>query len=258
MRSVLAISAAIALFASSAIASNADFNPVNFAAEAEAEVAAVPLGETFSTFRWMGEESLARESFDVNVKDATRIQVTDYKNRGDMFEVFDNGVSLGLTTKVDDNKDEEVFAATPEEALNDDRFSKGVFDLAKGDHKITIKAVGPYEAGTAAIRVLDHSNVAFHKKKGDDDDKEDDEDDEDEDEEEDDDKDGKKWHEGDSKKKHHKLYPGAGLDLSHTFTVTKTKWVIQMPTVIATETKSSDDYHHKGKKHHKKGKKDYK
>ncbi|CEP14144.1 hypothetical protein [Parasitella parasitica] len=324
MRTVFAISSAIALFATSAFASkNADFNPVNFVDE----VATTPASLTneFVTFRWKGEEAVAMESFDVNVENTARIQVTDFKNRGDMFEVFDNGQSLGMTTKVDALKDEEVFAATPEEALNDDRFSKGIFDLAKGEHKITIKAVGPYEAGTAAIRVLDQGNVAFHKKSGhDDDDDEDDDDDKkhghghhddddddddkkhghshkggDDDEEggkggwhkddenddeggkggwhkggDDDDEEGGKggwhkggddeeeggkggwhkggddeeeggwhkggddeeeggWHKG-GNKWNHKRPTDEEYDLSHTITLTKTKWVVQKPTHVGT------------------------
>lgn len=200
MRSVFAISSAIALFATSAFASeNADFNPVNFADKAVS--ASASLTNEFVNFRWKGEEATAQESFDLNVENTARIQVTDFKNRGDMFEIFDNGKSLGFTTKVDALKDEEVFAATPEEALNDERFSKGTFDLAKGEHKITIKAVGPYEAGTAAIRVLDHANVAFHKKEKDHDDDHDDDDDDDDKhdhkDDDDDDDDDKHDHKGD-------------------------------------------------------------
>jgi TATA-binding protein-associated factor Taf7 len=154
-----------------------------------------------------------------------------------MFEVFDNGKSLGVTTKVDNVKDEEVFAATPEEALKDDRFSKGTFDLSKGPHKITIKATGPYEAGTAAIRVLDHDNVAFHKKNkhhhdGDDEDNDDDDNDDDDDDEDDDDEDDhkKKWNKDDDededeKNKWEKKPTNEDIDLSHTVTYTKTKWV---------------------------------
>ncbi|CAO3653069.1 unnamed protein product [Mucor fragilis] len=197
MRTVFAISSAIALFAASAFASkNADFNPVNFVDTVAAAPAA--LTNEFAIFRWKGDEAVAKETFNVNVENTARIQVTDFKNRGDIFEVYDNGKSLGMTTKVDALKDEEVFAATPEEALNDDRFSKGIFDLAKGEHKITIKAMGPYEAGTAAIRMLDHANVDFHKKGGkghhdddDDDDKHDHKGDDD-DEDDDDDKHGHK------------------------------------------------------------------
>ncbi|GAA5809303.1 hypothetical protein MFLAVUS_002710 [Mucor flavus] len=307
MRSVFAITTAIALFAGSALATNADFNPVNFLEEA-ASVSA-PLTDAFVTFRWKGGESVARESFDLMVEHGARIQITDFKNRGDMFEIFDNGKSLGMTTKVDAMKDDQVFAATPEEALKDDRFSKGVFDLAKGAHKITIKANGPYEAGTAAIRVLNHSNVAFHKKGGkhddddeddkddkhhDDDDDEDDkhhDDDDDEDDkhhDDDDDDEDDKHHdhhdEDDDDKDYHKKggkggkggyggkggnggkggykqkgygpghghgpdkYPIQNIDLSHTMTLTKTKWVVEVPTLLPPmeEFPSYDhDYEHK-------------
>ena len=253
MRTVFAISTAIAFFISATHAANADFNPVNFAAQADSP--AVPLTNSFTTFRWKGEEAVAKESFELEVDDAARIQVTDYKNRGDSFEIFDNGVSIGTTNKVDVNKDEQVFAATPEEALNDERFSKGVFDLAKGSHVITIKATGPYEAGTAAIRLMDRAGIAFLKKSDknkhdddkddgddkddddkDDDDKDDDKDQDDEDEEKDygDKKKKKKW--GKKKSYHHKeeeeedKYPGHGLDLSHTITITKTKTVVVKAT----------------------------
>ncbi|KAG0814132.1 hypothetical protein G6F19_005252 [Rhizopus arrhizus] len=190
MRCIYTISAAIAFFAASVFAnSNADFNPVNFVAE---EVPS-SLTDSFVNFRWNGESAVAQQTFNLIVEDTARIQVTDFKNRGDRFEVFDNGKSLGTTSEVSAEADQEAFAATPEEALEDERFSKGVFTLEKGEHKITIKATGPYEAGTAAIRILDHANVAFHKKDDDDDDDDDDKDwhHDDDDDDDDDDKD---WH----------------------------------------------------------------
>ncbi|KAI8992419.1 hypothetical protein BDB01DRAFT_778396 [Pilobolus umbonatus] len=129
-----------------------------------------------------------------------------------MFEIFDNDMSLGYTSKVETTKD-DVFAATPEEALQDDRFSKGVFELSKGKHIITIKAEGPHEAGTAAIRVLNHAPVSFGKKKKD-----------------------------SNKKKtvtvtetlhvpaHTKHKHPIEFDTSHTITRTKTNWVVVTPT----------------------------
>lgn len=258
MRSVFAISTAIALFASTALAAqNADFEAMSFAAdEAAAAPAAAPaaLTDSFVTFRWKGESNVAAETFNLNLDSAARIQVTDFKNRGDMFEIFDNGKSLGKTTKVEIAKDDQVFAATPEEALKDDRFSKGIFDLAKGEHKITIKASGPYEAGTAAIRVLDHANVAFHKKnknhRGGDDDKKKHKGDDDEednhkkwgkdDDDEDDERDSHgRWRKGGDdgddedykygKHKWHKKPTHEEIDFSHTVTYTKTKWVKPTP-----------------------------
>lgn len=219
---------AIALSVSSAFAlKNADFNPVNFVAEGGV---ATTLNETFSTFRWKGDKAYAKESFEVNIDTPARVQVTDYKNRGDMFEIFDNGKSLGTTSKVDGKKDEDIFAGTPEEALLDERFSKGTFDLAAGKHKITVKAVGPYEAGTAAIRVLDQgiTSTGFYKKGGD----------EDDDEEEDGEGgDEKKWHKGgdddEGDKKWKDKHPTSEeIDLEHTITKTKTKWIVHKPTYI--------------------------
>ncbi|KAI9280757.1 hypothetical protein BY458DRAFT_487309 [Sporodiniella umbellata] len=253
MRPIYTISAAIAFFAAVAVASsNSDFNPVSFAAS---EKVSSELSGEFTTFRWKGDSSIAQETFDVVVEDTARIQVTDYKNRGDSFEIFDNGKLVGATSEVSGEADEKAFAATPEEALEDDRFSKGVFTLGKGEHKITIKATGPYEAGTAAIRLLDHAEVAFHKQSGgkDDDDEEDwhhddkddkeewhkadhddgwnhdDDDDEDYEEEWEQEYEEKYWHDGDD------MYPPFyDLDLSHTITVTKTVWVdAQIPVVAA-------------------------
>lgn len=243
MRCLLAT--VFALSISSALAlQNADFNPINYS---DKHGPTTSLNSTFSIFRWKGKEAYAKESFDVNIKTPVRIQVTDYKNRGDMFEVFDNGQSLGSTTKVDGKKDDDVFASTPEEALKDERFSKGVFDLDAGEHKITIKAVGPYEAGTAAIRILDHVNPAgFYKKGG-----HHDEEDEDDDKEwhKDDDDDDKEWHKDESEEKgdedswhkeiehknwkHKKNPTSEEIDFEHTITYTKTKWIVHKPTYIS-------------------------
>ncbi|KAL4209857.1 hypothetical protein AB4K20DRAFT_1852636 [Rhizopus microsporus] len=196
MRAIFTISTAIAFFTAAVFAAdNADFDPVDFSAED----IATTLDSSFATFRWKGDSTMAQESFNLVAEEPTRIQVTDFKNLGDVFEVFDNGISLGTTSEVEEIAGEEVFAATPEEALEDERFSKGVFTLEKGEHKITIKATGPYEAG----------GKHWGKK-------------------------NKGWFEHDSYKGHdnHKEHkdlelspPYYDLDYSHTVTVTKTVWV---------------------------------
>ncbi|KAI7882555.1 hypothetical protein K492DRAFT_206019 [Lichtheimia hyalospora FSU 10163] len=153
----------------------------------------VELTDSFSLFRWSGDsDAQAVETFSVNLDKPARIQVTDFKNRGDTFKIYDNGNLIGETSQVDSEQDESVYAATPEEALENDQFSKGTFDIAQGDHSITIKASGPYDAGTAAIRLIQEpsQNQQLHKKKSgkkggkswDDDDDEDDKWDDDDDE----------------------------------------------------------------------------
>ncbi|KAI9254665.1 hypothetical protein BY458DRAFT_549670 [Sporodiniella umbellata] len=138
MRSIFTISAAIAFLTATVFAStNIDLDAAKDTNQ---------LSDAFVTFRWTNENGAVEESYDLVLEEATRIQITDYKNRGDSFEVFDNGQSLGFTSKVEAQADDKAFAATPEEALEDERFSRGEFTLEKGEHKITIKATGPYEA----------------------------------------------------------------------------------------------------------------
>lgn len=220
MRFLLAIT--IALFLSSSFA----LPNANFAAEHESIVA---LNETFVSFTWKGVEAYAKESFDVHVKTPTRIQIVDYQNRGDMFEVFDNGKSLGTTTKVSNQKDQDLFASVPEEAILDERFSKGTFDLTVGEHKITIKAIGPYESGTAAIRLLDQTSaVGFYKKV--------DSNDGGDEKEDGDDEESKNKGKGREHKKNDwkDMKPTSeDIDLDHTITLTKTMLLYQKPTYVS-------------------------
>jgi hypothetical protein len=92
---------------------------------------------------------------------------------------LDNGKSIGKTSELEMNPEAEpVYAATPEEALEDLRFSKAAYPLEAGAHEITIKVADSVnENGTGAVRVV--QKVQSLKKKHD---KEDDEDDEDDDE----------------------------------------------------------------------------
>ncbi|KAI8087031.1 uncharacterized protein B0P05DRAFT_19600 [Gilbertella persicaria] len=155
MRPALSLCLSSALLAFSAFAQQATL---------DTDSSVLKVDDGFSTFHWRGDSVLARESFHIDVEDIARIQITDFMNRGDMFEIFDNGVSLGITSSVEQIEDDEGFASTPEQALSDDRFSKGIFELAKGAHKITIKATGPYQAGAAAIRLLDQvADVSFYR-----------------------------------------------------------------------------------------------
>ncbi|KAJ8659129.1 hypothetical protein O0I10_005168 [Lichtheimia ornata] len=128
----------------------------------------VELTDSFSLFRWSGDsDAQAVETFSINLDKPARIQVTDFKNRGDTFKIYDNGNLIGETSEVESEQDDSVYAATPEEALENDQFSKGTFDIAEGEHSITIKASGPYDAGTAAIRLIQEpsQNQQLHKKK---------------------------------------------------------------------------------------------
>ncbi|KAF7728215.1 hypothetical protein EC973_006496 [Apophysomyces ossiformis] len=235
---------------------------------------AAQLTENFSTFRWNGQEATVKETFDITLDAPASVQITDFKNRGDVFEVYDNGKLLGQTSAVERIQDGEVYAATPEEALKDSRFSNGIFPLSQGQHKLSIKAMSPYDAGTAAIRLVrensqqqrlytDKKNKKKyrkgkkgkkgHKWHGDDDDDDDDDywkkrkgkgrwyhhKDYDEDDEKD-------WDGGDDKlpwgQQQDGFVVGWGhpVDLSHTITYTKTQWVkaTETPSLPSTEPES--------------------
>ncbi|KAG0168890.1 hypothetical protein DFQ30_004203 [Apophysomyces sp. BC1015] len=130
----------------------------------------VPLKlKEFDYFHWTGKENaIALETFVADLDKPAVLQVTDFKNRGDMFRIYDNDNYLGQTSTVMPVEDDDTFASTPEDALMDNRFSKGLFELGRGAHRIVIKAKGPYDAGTAAIRLIrprSHTYAEDNKKK---------------------------------------------------------------------------------------------
>ncbi|KAF7729762.1 hypothetical protein EC973_003840 [Apophysomyces ossiformis] len=109
----------------------------------------------FDFFHWTGKrDAEALETFVADLERPAILQITDFKNRGDMFQVFDNDRHIGQTSVVMMTEDDDTFAETPEDALMDSRFSRGIFRLDSGPHRIVIKANGPFDAGTAAIRLL--------------------------------------------------------------------------------------------------------
>jgi hypothetical protein len=66
-----------------------------------------------------------------------RLTVTDWKFAGDLFEVYDNGVLLGTGSNVAPSGG---YAATPDEALGNPRFSQNSWILQPGDHSIMIRS----------------------------------------------------------------------------------------------------------------------
>jgi hypothetical protein len=88
------------------------------------------------------------------------LTVTDAFLRGDIFEIFDFGASIGTTSIVDPNGD---CGDNPDPCLIDPLVSHGVFPLEPGPHEITIEAIAsPFGGGAAYFRVdaaeakLDH------------------------------------------------------------------------------------------------------
>jgi hypothetical protein len=100
--------------------------------------------------------------FTFNHPQAVRLDVTDDFLKGDRFEVFDFGVSIGMTSLVAPVGGSEV---GPEAAFNDPTWSSGSFILGAGAHSITMRAiVNPFGGGRGYLRAMpvpEPSTVAF-------------------------------------------------------------------------------------------------
>lgn len=167
------------------------------------QASTLELKEDFETFHWMKEDqdsTMVDRTFAFELKEPAELQITDYMMGGDTFEVMDNGKSIGKTSKVQQDVNViDLYAATPEEALKDGRFSKAVYPLEAGSHKITIKVADSLsENGTGAIRIVQKVQ-SFYKKRsvkdddgdnGDEDDKDNEDDKDDKDDKDDEDNEG--------------------------------------------------------------------
>ncbi|ORZ11988.1 hypothetical protein BCR42DRAFT_99033 [Absidia repens] len=176
MKTILAFSIALLLQTISAAStasataenpsSSSNSSPLDSAAAAPTVVGdkmAQEMLEKYVVFRWENNNTFAQESFEFQLNEPTMLQVVDFKHHGDMFDVYDNGKQIGSSSKVVYDEDVETYAATPQEALTDDHFSKGSFNLDKGQHNITILAHGPYDAGSAAVRLVQRTNLVLAK-----------------------------------------------------------------------------------------------
>ncbi|HEY4760684.1 MAG TPA: PEP-CTERM sorting domain-containing protein [Thermoguttaceae bacterium] len=82
------------------------------------------------------------------------LDVTDDFQKGDQFEVFDFGSSIGLTSSVP--IDPSGLEIGPEAAFNDPTYSSGSFSLSPGPHSVTFATiVNPYTfGGRGYLRVM--------------------------------------------------------------------------------------------------------
>lgn len=92
---------------------------------------------------------------------------------------MDNGKSIGKTSDLElSSNAEPLYAATPEEALQDARFSNAAYPLEAGAHEITIKVADSInENGTGALRVVQKLQSLWKHDNDDEDSEDDDEDD---------------------------------------------------------------------------------
>jgi len=85
-----------------------------------------------------------------------KLTVTDAFQRGDQFEVYDYGISIGTTSSVLANPDS--CGSDPDVCVGDSTVSHHVFVVGPGDHEITIQAISsPYGGGAAYFRIDKYS-----------------------------------------------------------------------------------------------------
>jgi len=109
----------------------------------------------WTIFSW-GPDGLNFEGpFTFTTTRSVVVKVTDGACRGDQFEVFDFGASLGTTSSVAvDPTCSPPFPIDPDVAFADLGYSHGTFVLAPGSHAIAIRTiVNPFRSGGSWLRV---------------------------------------------------------------------------------------------------------
>jgi hypothetical protein len=107
-------------------------------------------------------DMMAREIFEFDLEREAILQLIDYKQPGEWFQLFDQGRSLGKTAEPKSTQGDEtiLYADSPESAMDDQegRFSKGQVLLKPGRHSISIKILtgsSVPDLSGGALRLID-------------------------------------------------------------------------------------------------------
>ncbi|KAI9263057.1 hypothetical protein BY458DRAFT_240671 [Sporodiniella umbellata] len=132
------------------------------------QVTPLAFQDTFETFHWKkdGEDNTVVDRvFSFDLTEPAELQVTDFLQGGDVYEIMDNGEAVGLTS---DAANEDIFAASPEQALKNEGFSKANIPLAAGKHEITISVAGSSsDNGSGAVRLVQNVQALYKGASGD-------------------------------------------------------------------------------------------
>jgi hypothetical protein len=117
----------------------------------------IPVDATsWTPFNWSFDGHNIEGPFTFSISQPGVVKVTDVACRGDQFEIFDFGVSIGTTpaVPVDEVGECDPYITDPDVAFEDPSYTHGSFVLPPGSHSITIVAItNPFSAGTGFIRV---------------------------------------------------------------------------------------------------------
>lgn len=126
---------------------------------------ALELDQEFQVLSWTSANPISTKSFVFELEAPAHLLLTDFKQNGDSFMVYDNGEVIGATRPAVTT---EAYAETPEDAVADASFSKAAFPLAPGAHNITIEATSPFEFGSAAVRLVANEQSLYTEDEDDD------------------------------------------------------------------------------------------
>lgn len=122
---------------------------------AQAVTIDIATDNAWRTTSWSsGPGSVLNDSFRFTIDSGNvgTLDVTDFQNVGDVYEVFNSALSLGKTNFVAIDPFHPI-AANPDAGWADPAFSKGTFSLASGTYDIFLKLDSGYGGGLAALRV---------------------------------------------------------------------------------------------------------
>ncbi|ORX59803.1 hypothetical protein DM01DRAFT_1371652 [Hesseltinella vesiculosa] len=121
------------------------------------------LTDEFQDITWDQGDAMAFQSFKFKLREDTMLQLTDYREPGDVFDVFDFGKSLGKTSTPAPLQQwaGQSPITSPLEAMLDERYSRGQILLKPGDHHLTFGVVAqPHGAGSAAVRLINPEQLS--------------------------------------------------------------------------------------------------
>lgn len=157
MKLLTAITATIAYLVSTASSECTNYGPVPIAKGAFYNVEAhADMG--FYAFSFGAPKSYAFQSFNIKVKKAAWLSITDCFCPGDTFQVFDNGVPLIVTQNDPRNNTKpcegEYYSENAWTCFTDFWHAKSSAIINPGYHNITIAAINStYGGGTGFIRI---------------------------------------------------------------------------------------------------------
>jgi hypothetical protein len=104
------------------------FAKISFAIDEPVKEGALRYND-FAIFDYNEDDASVSHRYKINLNHPANLQVVDFEHAGEQYTIYDNEVLLDTTDKVTVHGN--IYAATPQDAVKDQRFSSGMFRLAQ-------------------------------------------------------------------------------------------------------------------------------